>query len=145
MLNIYLYRLEDSDQGTFGIITHNGTWWHTLELPYRDNKRNISSIPTGEYNVSIRYSPSFGRQLYHVKKVPNRSFILFHGANFGGDRNKGWQTHLHGCIALGKKIGKSRNKYGIMQKCIFSSRQAIREFMDYLNNESFKLTIKDIY
>ena len=27
----------------------------TLELPYKDNKRSISSIPIGEYNVRLRY------------------------------------------------------------------------------------------
>ena len=144
MKTLNLYRLESTDQGTFGIITHSGRWWYTLELPNRDNKPNISCIPTGEYDVSLRFSPHFKRNLYHVKKVPKRSFILIHGANFAGDKSKGFQTHLQGCITLGKKIGKSKNKYGIMQQCVFSSQQAIMEFTDYLDNEPFKITIKDL-
>jgi len=144
MLNLYLYRLESTDEGTFGIITHQGKWWYALELPYRNNKPNISCIPTGEYKVSLRFSPHFKKKLYHIKNVPHRSFILFHGANFAGDVTKSYQTHLQGCITLGKRVGKSKNKYGIMQKCVLSSRQAIAEFQDYLNNEPFKLRIKDI-
>jgi hypothetical protein len=132
-----LYRLESTDQGTFGIITHSGKWWYTLELPNRGNKPNISCIPTGEYDVSLRFSPHFQKTLYHVKKVPKRTYILFHGANFGGDTSLGYQTHLQGCITLGKKMGK-------MQRCLFNSGQAISEFMRYLNKESFKITIKDV-
>ena len=40
MKTFNLYRLESTDQGTFGIITHQGKWWYTLELPNRGNKPN---------------------------------------------------------------------------------------------------------
>ena len=144
MKKLFLYRLESSDEGTFGILLLNGVYWHSLELPDRDNKPNISRIPKGEYEVSLRYSPQFKRKLYQVKNVKDRTYILFHGANFAGDTKKGFQTHLQGCITLGKKVGRARNRFGVKQNCVFSSRKAIRELMTLLDNKTFKLEIKDI-
>jgi len=144
MTKVYLHRLNSTDQGTYGVLAMNGQWWYTLELPDKDNRPNVSRIPSGEYLVTRRYSPSFKKELYWVHAVPGRSFILLHGANFAGDIEKGWQSHLQGCITLGKKIGKFTNKFGVLQKCVMSSQQAIREFESYLNKESFKLVIRDI-
>lgn len=141
---MFLYRIKSTDEGTFGILAHEGNWWYSLELPDRENRRNISRIPSGSYDVSLRYSPHFKKKLYHVKRVPNRSFILIHGANFAGDTKKGWQTHLHGCIALGKQVVEFRNKYGKMQKGIGSSGLAVAEMTRYLEGEPFRLTIKDL-
>lgn len=143
MKTLHLYRFKSSDQGTFGILAVDGHWWHSLELPDRHNKPNISCIPKGEYQVSERYSPHFRRKLYHVENVPNRSYILIHPANFAGDTEKGWQTHLQGCITLGKRVGRAINKFGKRQKCVFLSRQAITEMMDYLNDRPFILKIED--
>ena len=144
MKKLFLYRLESSNEGTFGILTVDGVYWHSLELPNRDNKPNISRIPSGVYNVSLRYSPQFKRNLYHVKKVKGRTYILFHGANFAGDTKLGFQSHLQGCITLGKKVGKAKNRFGNKQNCVFSSRIAIKELMTLLDNKEFKLEIKDV-
>ena len=144
MRELFLYRFKSTDEGTFGIAFTEGLYWHSLELPYKDNKPNISCIPIGEYIVHLRYSPHFGRNLYHVKKVPNRSYILIHPANFAGDTSKGWQSHLQGCITLGKKVGKAENKFGRLQKCVFLSRQAIDEMMEHFNNQPFKLIIEEL-
>ena len=37
--------------------------WPVLELPWRDNARNRSYIPAGEYLVLLHRSPRFGRCL----------------------------------------------------------------------------------
>lgn len=144
MKTAILNRFNSTEQGTFGLLLLEGKYWHSLELPDRDNQPNISCIPNGEYIVQTRYSPSFKKRLYHVKHVPNRSFILIHGANFAGDKSKGWQSHLQGCITLGKKIGRAKNRYGHNQRCVFSSRMAIEEFMQELNGEDFKLIVQRI-
>ena len=144
MKEALLLRTSTSDEGTFGYFICDGFYWRTLELPERQNKSNISRIPNGEYMVQIRYSPSFRKYLYCLQNVKNRSFILIHGANFAGDTSKGFQTHLHGCIALGKKVGKARNRYKKTQKCIFDSQVAMREFMDYMDKEEFKLKIEEL-
>tara|TARA_R110000737_G_scaffold331089_1_gene347125 strand:+ start:1636 stop:2040 length:405 start_codon:yes stop_codon:yes gene_type:complete len=64
----------------------------TLELPYKANTRNVSCIPTGEFNVVPRTSKKFGDH-YEVKDVQLRKFILIHPANY--------YTELRGCIAIG--------------------------------------------
>jgi hypothetical protein len=65
----------------------------TLELAWNENKRNISCIPTGEYNVKIRESEKYGLH-YQVENVMMRDYILIHPANY--------YTQLRGCIAVGK-------------------------------------------
>ena len=80
-------------QGTNGMLqTGEGTFiCHTIELPWRDNKRNRSCIPEGRYRVVIRRSARFNRHLL-IMEVPGRSLILIHPAN---DAMK----ELKGCIA----------------------------------------------
>jgi len=42
-----------------------------MELPWRDNRRNISCIPPDIYNVQIRVSPLFGR-LYWISDITEK-------------------------------------------------------------------------
>jgi hypothetical protein len=140
--HVYLYRETSTDEGTFGYLVYQGLWWYSLELPNRDNKRSISCIPPGEYICVYRYSPHFGRITFHLTDVEGRTYILIHGANFAGDVHKGYQSHLNGCIALGKGRGKIKNKFGKYQKAIFTSRFAVTEFMETIEDEEFKLTIE---
>ena len=144
MRNAYLFRGQSSVEGTFGYMVVNGLYWHTLELPYKNNQKNISSIPSGEYKCETRYSPHFKRVTFHLKNVEGRSYVLIHGANFAGDTEKGWQSHLNGCIALGKGCGRIKNKYGNYQRAILTSRSAVREFMEELDSKEFKLIIEDL-
>lgn len=67
----------------------------TIELPWKDNAKEISCIPEGTYDVVAHVSPKFGNCL-KVLKVPKRSDILIHPANFF--------FQLKGCIAVGKKF-----------------------------------------
>lgn len=144
VLIVNLYRFKSTDEGTFGFMTYNGAWWYSLELPWRDNKPNISCIPVGEYFVSLRYSPHFHRELYHLHNVKDRSYILIHPANLAGDVSKGWQSQLQGCITIGKRVGKIRNKFGKMQRAIISSGIAINEFYSIMQNRDFNLIIEEI-
>lgn len=64
----------------------------TLELPWKDNARNESCIPTGEYLVKKVHSPTFG-ECFEVANVENRSAILIHAGNFKRD--------TRGCILPG--------------------------------------------
>lgn len=143
-MTIELIRRESTDQGTFGTVQIGDKIINSLELPDRDNQSNISCIPEGEYEVARRYSPAFKRWTYHVTKVPNRGYILIHPANFAGDEEKGWQTNLQGCIGLGMDRGYAFNKHHKKQRAIFRSRQAVREFEDFLNRETFTLKIRSV-
>lgn len=63
-----------------------------VELPWRDNQRNISCFPEGFYVMKKRWSPRFGNH-FKFLDVPNRSYILIHRGNFVSD--------LRGCLAVG--------------------------------------------
>lgn len=67
----------------------------TLELPWLDNRRNISCIPEGEYTVTRRAAHEKRKYThFHVRDVPGRSYILLHTGNFN--------FHVQGCILPGK-------------------------------------------
>jgi hypothetical protein len=136
-MEVQLFRLKRGDQGTMGILMAPGFSCYTLELPWRDNQRNISCIPEGEYDVRIRISPKYG-QVYHVKKVPNRSYILIHSGNWAGDTSKGYRTHVNGCILLGKSRGTLAG-----QLAVLNSRITVKKFMKIMDNRPFTLKIHD--
>lgn len=135
MKTVYLIRTRTSDQGTEGILTDGIFTCKTLELPWRDNSTSISCIPSDEYEVEIRNSPKFG-EVYWVRNVPNRSYILIHSGNFAGDRSKGYKTHVYGCILLGKHHG-----YLGEQRAVLNSRITVRSFMNHMEKKKFKLKI----
>ena len=135
MKTLVLIRVETSDQGTIGILLDREfLLCYTIELPWRDNKRNISCIPTGEYQVVPYTSRKFGR-VFHVLDVPNRSGILIHSGNVAGDKNKGYKTHSYGCILPGRKTG-----YLWKQRAVLISRPSVVELREKFN-EPFKLKI----
>jgi hypothetical protein len=136
---VNLCRMKRSDQGTRGILFADSFSCQTIELPWRDNKPNISCIPAGEYNVDIRYSPKYGK-IYHVKEVPNRSYILMHSGNFAGDKTKGYKTNVAGCILLGKKQGLLMGQWAVL-----NSRIAVKQFMNHMQLEPFILKIHEAF
>lgn len=136
-----LERLESSDEGTFGILKFEDDefvyFFYAGELPWRDNAPNVSCIPKGTYIALWTRSPRFGRCMYLVDKVKNRAGIRLHAANFMGDDKKGFRKQLHGCIALGEKLGWIGG-----QKAILVSRPAMRRFEKLAGGDQFELTIK---
>ena len=69
--------------------------FHSLELPYLNNKNRISAIPTGKYKCVKRVSKKYGHH-WHVLDVENRSLILVHSGNYF--------NHTLGCILVGKHL-----------------------------------------
>jgi hypothetical protein len=136
---VNLFRYMRGDQGTRGRLFAGSFDCHTLELPWRDNRRNISCIPAGEYKVKIRISPKYGT-IYHVKEVPNRSYILIHSGNWAGDTSKGYRTHVNGCILLGKSRGVLLN-----QMAVLASRITVNAFMRHMDNDDFILKIHEAF
>ena len=139
MKEVYLFRIRRSDQGTEGILVTENFNCKTLELPWRNNQKGISCIPAGTYKVEIRISNKYGR-IYWVRKVPNRTYILIHSGNYAGDKNKGFKTHVMGCILLGKKSG-----YLGGQVAVLNSRIAVRAFMEHMDYEPFELRIQEAF
>jgi hypothetical protein len=139
MKNVWLVRLRRHEQGTEGYVLTPGFNCYSLELPWHDNKRSISCIPAGVYDVELRQSPKYGK-IYWVRRVPNRSYILIHSGNFGGDVDKNFKSHTKGCILLGRKFGFLGD-----QRAVLNSRVAIRAFMSHMNYQSFRLNIQEAF
>lgn len=137
---VRLTRVEQTDEGTFGVLTFGTNACRSLELPWRDNKRQVSCIPEGVYRCVITRSPRLGR-VYGLLGVPGRSNILIHSANFGGDKSLGWDTQLQGCIAPCERLGSLRNTKGQFQRAGLVSRPAVTRLMSWAAGQPFDLEI----
>ncbi len=118
-MQLTLYRAY-FNEGTNGTLFCSGKFLcHTIELPWNDNRRNISCVPEGEYQIEPRFSIRFKHHLI-LKNIKGRSFILFHPAN---DALK----ELKGCIApvtYLSGIGKGVYSKNAMQKLLSLVYQA---------------------
>lgn len=131
MKQVNIYRLRRSNQGTEGLLVAGEFNCRTLELPWKENIQNISCIPAGKYNVEIRISNKYGR-VYWIKNVKKRSFILLHSGNT--------TSHTYGCVLLGLKAGKLGG-----QVAVLNSRVAVRQFVEFMEYESFTLNIHETF
>lgn len=131
-----LERKESTDNGTFGIFTFNNFTCFSGELRWNANQSNISCIPKGVYNCHWTYSPKFKKKVYLID-CDTRQGIRIHSANFMGDDSKGFKKQLHGCVALGEKLGTMDR-----QKALLLSRPAVRKFEDLMKGRDFILEIK---
>lgn len=92
-----LSRFWKTDKFTLGILDiyeHDSaplSPLFTVELPWRNNERNVSCIPAGVYDCIRRDSGVF-----EVTCVTERDGILFHTANTTRD--------IKGCIGIGTGI-----------------------------------------
>lgn len=71
----------------------------TLELPWQDNKTQISCIPEGSYQVVPHDSPHLGK-CFKIMNVPGRSEILIHAGNTIADTK--------GCVLIGEWFVKNQ-------------------------------------
>lgn len=111
----------------------NGNLWngdklicHSIELPWKDNKRNISCIPEGRYLIIPRVTEE--RSLHFMlADVPDRSHILFHPANNA-------LKELQGCIApvtrltgpgKGLESRKASEHFKFILKCAWEQGEEI--------------------
>ena len=132
-VNLLILRDAFSDESTIGELFVNGErFCDTLELPYRDNQRSVSCIPTGEYKVRMRYPrESATRDYLHllVKDVKDRSFILFHKGNTAKD--------TRGCILVGQG-----SQHNIVHNSSLAMSLLMKEII-HLGGENINLIIKN--
>ena len=132
-INLLLIRQEFTEEATMGELFLNGErMCDTLELPWKNNQRNISCIPEGEYKARLRLArESASRDYLHllVQDVKNRSHILFHRGNTAKDTK--------GCVLVGQ---------GSQQNIVYNSTLAmdllIKEIIN-LGGEKINLIIKN--
>lgn len=128
---IILTRLVDNGKQTLGKLNVFGTVFDTLELSWQDNKKNISCVPKGEYNLVYTFSPRFMKYTYELQNVKNRSGIRIHGANYF--------FQLNGCIALGSGI-VDINKDGNLD--VLNSKLSISKFESLIKGKDITLIIQ---
>lgn len=123
MKKLELKRVSRMEHATFGVLLDGDEPFAvTLELPWRDNQRNVSCIPQGRYTCQRVQSPTFG-DTYEVLDVKGRSHILFHSGNTA--------SHTEGCIIVGSKFTIFHGEMGVGE-----SRVALGEFMRRVQDSS---------
>ena len=113
---------------TFGRLTFGDFQCFTLELPWLDNKQNVSCVTAGTYDA-IKYSSPQHGEVILLLEVQNRSFIEMHAGNF--------TRQILGCILVGDGI-----KYldGDSIPDVTNSRNTLKSLMDLLPDK-FQITI----
>lgn len=70
-------RTDFKEDRTLGVaILPDGREFATMELPWNDNKKGKSCIPTGQYKFKVDTHGRF--QWFRILNVPKRSNIEFH-------------------------------------------------------------------
>ena len=106
-----------------------------LERSYKDNKRNVSSIPEGTYPLMLEYSNRFRKDLWEIFNVQGRSECKIHSANY-------WYQ-LNGCLALGSKR-KDINGDGFAD--VTNSRRTVAKFHEaMIGSRVSRITVSNIY
>lgn len=131
MKNLVITREPSTDEGTFskGVLDGDLTW-DFVELPWKDNLQGLSCIPAGEYIARIVHSQHFGRPVYLIEGVPNRSAVEMHVANWGGDIELGFHTDLKGCCAPGTDRGLLVTPHGKLQRAVLHSGLALDQLQE---------------
>jgi hypothetical protein len=130
LFRINLLRFLRTPEFTIGCVTAPGLQpLYTLEPPWKDNQRNISSVPHGTYAVDRYASEKFGKCLC-LLDVPNRAGILFHPMNS--------VKETEGCIGLGYNFDR-----GVMGEPVFlqMSKNATESFTNFVYS---KFTAKNL-
>jgi len=115
---IYLNRIHSDSVSTRGVIVAGRyPLCHTLELPWRNNTLNSSSIPDGVYRLTKASSPRFDKCFY-IHDVPNREGILIHVGNTLSDTK--------GCVLVGLDVNCEH---------VIESRSALQRLFSVLGDE----------
>ena len=120
MADIKIQRLSYSRSETIGIIYVKDLRFFTLELPWLDNQKNISCIPTGEYNYIKRVSPGKGYEVIELVDVPDRAYIQIHLGNY--------TRQIEGCILPGTGL-KDIDRDGVID--VTNSEEAFNQIMNH--------------
>ena len=103
---------------------------HTLELPWKNNQRNVSCIPTGEYRGNYLHRSGSGRfnRVYHITGVSGRAGILIHAGNV--------TSQIQGCILVGMEAGTLAG-----EPAVLSSAVAMEKLRQEIGRSSFNLKV----
>ena len=125
--NTYTLTREYFPTHVYGTLIIGEQVFYTLELPWKDNKENISCIPEDTYLCKKIKSPAHGI-VFQIMNVKDRTYIEVHVANF--------LTQIRGCVAIGM------SKSDTSSPVVWESEKAFNKFMDiFKDKEEFTLHI----
>lgn len=107
-----------TDAATIGkMYMPSGAVFDTIELPWVENKTNVSCIPEGTYELSKRASgvvmrTSKGKYQagWEVTNVLGRTYIMIHIGNTTSD--------FAGCIGIGQGLGVVKGQWAILNSSV---------------------------
>lgn len=135
-----IIRVEVGKVGTFGNLLLDGkAFCVTLELPWRKNRREVSSIPVGTYRCVRRKSPLVTRisggkysETFEITSIPGRSDVLFHAGNNIEDTK--------GCVLVAASFRGLKYKRGVS-----NSGATFDLFMQAMKGvNEFQLTVREV-
>ena len=117
---VNIKRASVTSEGIFGIVEVDFfPICISYELPWKENRKNISAIPPGKYKAFRRISPKRGYAVFELKDVPGRGNIQIHIGNKA--------KHILGCILIGERIERIGKAAGVQMSGV-----AFKEFMGLL-------------
>jgi len=117
-----IIRWTYNEHGIFGVIRYNDRLLgYSLELPFKNNKPFISSIPLGIYPAEV--VPFRGYKAILLKDVPGRTDILIHIGN--------WTHEIEGCILPGSQTKVEKDK----TKMVLNSRVTLEKLIRVVKDD----------
>lgn len=111
----------------------------TLELPWLDNQKYVSCIPTGFYRARKHISPTFGESIW-ILDVPGRSEILIHFGNYAGSKNPNTgRPDTKGCVLVGKAFVDID---GDGKLDVTASKSTMGQLYNLITNKNFYITVQ---
>lgn len=118
--NVLIERKLTSDNCIQGyMLINDNPVCYTMELPYKDNINDISSIPKGKYDAYIRTDKKLGWRIELVN-VPNREHIQIHLGNYTSD--------IIGCTLVGKSVKTDNCTVGKSKEAIKEIEKLFKDF-----------------
>lgn len=132
-MQVTIQRKKPNNICTFGELTidYGPRFCYTLERLPTDPEH--PSIPAGEYQASIYWSPHLHHQVLLLLDVPGRSEIEIHNGNYVGDS--------HGCILVGLELSEENH-------AVFSSLSALSQLLPrcvaaQAHGQPIRISVKD--
>lgn len=133
-MKLTLRRFLSANNATLGVLTGLSMPLYVLEDAWRGNRRGVSCIPAGSYNVVPHgwepQSPVKFKNTWRLLSVPGRTGILIHAGNNHAD--------TEGCLLVGMGMLVSQ-----LSSSVTDSRIAIELMRKEVVRREFELTITD--
>ena len=100
--NLMIKRVSLNASSTTGELYVDGKFVaHTLELPWKNNRSYVSSIPDGTYSALLRYDKNDKWRIQLEGVTGGRTGIQIHVGNY--------PSQIEGCVLVGNSVSNSKS------------------------------------